>query len=60
MKNPLLILLTTVITTSAGITSLSLASLENPTDLQRQISNTSNAIALAGTTAIFGLLKGEA
>jgi len=37
-------------------TSIYLATLENPTEIQHNLSTTSNAIAIAGTTAIFGLL----
>ena len=44
------------ITSGAIAASIFLASLENPTDIQKQLSTTSNAIAVAGTTAIFGLL----
>jgi hypothetical protein len=55
MKKKLLTL-ATVITTSAAGTSLYLATLTNPTDVQKQLSNTTNTIAIAGTTAIFGLL----
>ncbi len=55
MKKPLLIL-ATLITTAAAGTSFYLATLPNPTDIQKDLSNTTNAIAIAGTTAIFGLL----
>ena len=58
MKKQLLTL-TTLITTTAAGTSLYLATLSNPTDIQKQLSNTTNAIAIAGTTAIFGLLNDE-
>jgi hypothetical protein len=58
MKKTLLTLVT-VLTTSAAGTSLYLATLPNPTDIQQQLSNTTNAIAIAGTTAIFGLLDDE-
>ncbi|MBD2057667.1 hypothetical protein H6F88_16855 [Oculatella sp. FACHB-28] len=58
MKKPLLTLATVITATAAGI-SLSLATLPNPTDIQKQLSNTTNMIAIAGTTAIFGLLDDE-
>ena len=58
MKKPLLILATAITVAAAG-TSLSLATLPNPTDIQKQLSNTANAIAIAGVTAIFGLLDDE-
>jgi hypothetical protein len=51
-----LLTLATVITTSAAGTSLYLATLPNPTDVQKELRNTANEIAIAGTTAIFGLL----
>jgi hypothetical protein len=55
MKKPLLTL-ATAITASAAGTSLYLATLPNPTDIQKDLSNTANTIAIAGATAIFGLL----
>ena len=58
MKKSLLTLATVITATAAG-TSLSFATLPNPTDVQKQLSNTANAIAIAGTTAIFGLLDDE-
>ena len=58
MKKSLLTLATVITVTAAG-TSLSLATLPNPTDVQKQLSNTANAIAIAGATAIFGLLDDE-
>ncbi len=58
MKKHLLTLVT-IITTSAIGTSLYLATLPNPTDIQKQLSNTTNGIAIAGTTAIFGLLNDQ-
>jgi hypothetical protein len=57
-KKELLALATLITTTAAGI-SLYLASLSNPTDIQKDLSNTANGIAIAGTTAIFGLLDDE-
>ncbi|MEM8639994.1 MAG: hypothetical protein AAGG51_14440 [Cyanobacteria bacterium P01_G01_bin.54] len=47
---------TLAITITAIAASLYLATLDNPTDIQKQLSGTTNAIAIAGTTAIFGLL----
>jgi hypothetical protein len=58
MKKQLLTL-TILITTSATGTSFYLATLPNPTDIQKQLSNTTNTIAIAGATAIFGLLDDE-
>lgn len=58
MKRTLLTLATIITTTAAG-TSFYLATLPNPTDIQKQLSNTTNGIAIAGTTAIFGLLNDE-
>ena len=55
MKNPLLTpaLVITFISIAA---SIHLAYIDKPTDIQKQLSTTTNAIAVAGTTAIFGLL----
>lgn len=58
MKKQLLSLTTFITITAAG-TSLYLATLPNPTDIQKQLSNTTNTIAIAGATAIFGLLDDE-
>ena len=58
MKKSLLTLATVITATAAG-TSLSLVTLPNPTDAQKQLSNTANVIASAGATAIFGLLDDE-
>ncbi|MBD2115190.1 MULTISPECIES: hypothetical protein [Cyanophyceae] len=55
MKRTLLTL-ATVITTSATGISLYIGTLPNPTDVQKQLSNTTNTIAIAGATALFGLL----
>jgi hypothetical protein len=50
----------TVAVTSTAITaSFYLAGLENPSDIQKQLSTTTNAISIAGTTAIFGLLDDD-
>jgi len=58
MKKSLLSFAVTV-TSIAIAASLYLAGLENPTDIQKQLSTTTNAISIAGTTAIFGLLDDE-
>jgi len=58
MKSTLLAL-TAIITSIAAVTSIYLATLENPTDTQKQLSTTSNAIAVAGSTALFGLLDDD-
>lgn len=58
MKKQLLTLATLITTTAAG-TSFYLATLPSPTDIQKNLSNTTNAITIAGTTAIFGFLNDE-
>ena len=58
MKKSLLTLATVITATALG-TSLTLATLPNPTDIHKQLSTTANAIAIAGTTAIFGLLHND-
>ena len=58
MKKKLL-KIATVITSISATTSIYLATLENPTDIQKQLSDTTNTIAIAGTTAIFGLLDDD-
>ncbi|MEB3355147.1 MAG: hypothetical protein VKK04_00265 [Synechococcales bacterium] len=58
MKKSLLTL-TTLITSVAAATSIYLATLENPTEIQKDVSNTANAIAIGGTTALFGLLDND-
>jgi hypothetical protein len=58
MKKSLLIL-TTSLTLLAGGTSFHLATLPTPTDAQKNLSTTTNAIALAGTAALFGLLDND-
>jgi cytosine/uracil/thiamine/allantoin permease len=55
MKKALFIL-STVITSTAAITSIYLSTLSNPTDIQKQLNSTANTVILAGSTAIFGLL----
>lgn len=51
--------LATVITTTAAGTSFYLATLSKPTDIQKQLSTTTNTITIAGATAIFGLLNDQ-
>lgn len=58
MKNKLLIL-SSIITSVTFITSIYLAKVDNPTDIQKQLSITANAITVAGTTAIFGLMDDD-
>jgi hypothetical protein len=58
MKKSLL-LFAVAVTSTAIVASIYLAGLENPTDIQKQLSTTTNAISVAGTTAIFGLLDDE-
>lgn len=52
-KTPLT--LTVVITSIAVATSIYLATVEDPTEIQKQLSSTTNTIALTGTTTIFSL-----
>ena len=47
------------VTSGAIAASIYLATLENPTDIQRQLSTTSNAIAVAGGTTLIGLLDDD-
>lgn len=58
MKKKILAI-TTCITSIAAGTSIYLASIENPTEIQKQLSTTTNAVTIAGTTAIIGLLDNE-
>ena len=58
MKKKLLIL-TIAITTAAAGTSLYIASLPEPTEVQTNLANTANTIAITGATAIFGLLDDD-
>lgn len=53
--NPLLVLASTITAMAAG-TNLYLGTLPNPTDIQKQLSSTCSSVAIAGATAIFGLL----
>lgn len=55
MKKTLLAL-TTVITATAASTSLFVANLPTPTEMQKQLGNTANTITIAGATALFGML----
>ena len=48
-----------ITTTTAISSSIYLASLESPTDIQKQLSTTTNTIAVAGTTTILGLLDSD-
>ena len=59
MKAPFFSFVTAIITSTAIAASIYLASLSNPTDLQRQLSTTTNTISIAGTTTIFGLLDND-
>ena len=54
-----LLCLVSVIISVAGVTSVYLASLDNPTEIQKQLSTTANMITVAGTTAIFSLLDDD-
>ena len=54
-----LLCLVSVIISVAGVTSVYLASLGNPTEIQKQLSTTANMITVAGTTAIFSLLDDD-
>jgi hypothetical protein len=58
MKKQLLTLATLMTTAAAG-TSLYLATLPNPTDIQKDLSNTANVIVITGSAAIFRLLDDE-
>ncbi|MEM8641826.1 MAG: hypothetical protein AAGG51_23875 [Cyanobacteria bacterium P01_G01_bin.54] len=57
--NKLLLRFAVATTSTALAASLYLATLDNPTEIQKQLSGTMNAIAIAGTTAIFGLLDDD-
>lgn len=58
MKKTLLAL-ATVITTAAAGTSLYIATLTNPTEMQKQLGTTANTIVATGATAIFGVLNDQ-
>lgn len=55
----MLLPLATVITTAAAGVSLYIVSLPKPTEAQTNLANTTNAIAITGTAAIFGLLDDD-
>lgn len=57
--NKKLLYLSIFITAIFLATSIYLGTIENPTDIQKQLSTTANTVTLAGATAIFGLLKDE-
>ena len=54
-----LIVFASLITSAAVVTSGYIATLSEPTEMQKGLSNTTNAIALAGTTSIFELLDDD-
>ena len=58
MKKTLLTLAAAITTFAASI-SLSVANLHNPTEMQKQLGNTANTIAIAGATAIFATLDDQ-
>jgi hypothetical protein len=58
MKRQLLALATSL-TLGAMATAGYLASLPRPTELQKSLATTSNAIALTGTATLFGLLNDD-
>ena len=58
MKKTLLTI-ATIITASAASISLSIANLPHATEMQKQLANTTNTIAIAGATAIFGMLDDQ-
>lgn len=55
MKKTLLAL-TTITTAAAASIGFYVASLPNPTEMQRQLGNTANTVTIAGATALFGML----
>lgn len=55
----LLLTFAIAVTSTAIFTSIYLAGLKNPTDIQGQLSTTTNTLAVAGATAIFGLLDND-
>lgn len=48
--------LTATLTAIAFFVSIAIALHPNPTETQQNLANTTNAIAIGGTTALFGLL----
>ncbi|MEM9213180.1 MAG: hypothetical protein AAGD25_02440 [Cyanobacteria bacterium P01_F01_bin.150] len=59
MNKKALLKITIFITSLAAVISIYLATLEKPTSIQDRLSTTTNAIAIAGATAIFGLLDDD-
>lgn len=55
----ILLALATVITTAAAGTSLYIATLPYPTEMQKQLGTTANTIVATGATAIFGVLNDQ-
>lgn len=55
MKTMLFALTTSITITAAG-TSFYIFTLSTPTEAQTNLANTANTIAIAGATALFGLL----
>ena len=58
MKKTLLAI-TSVITAMGATTSIYLATVDNPTEIQKQLSTTANTVTIADATAIFGLKDDE-
>ena len=58
MKKTLLAI-TSVITAMGATTSIYLATVDNPTEIQKQLSTTANTVTIAGATAIFGLMDDD-
>ncbi|MEM9218059.1 MAG: hypothetical protein AAGD25_27420 [Cyanobacteria bacterium P01_F01_bin.150] len=54
-----LLTITGILTGVATATSLFLATLAEPTDMQDRLSIMTNTMAIAGATAIFGMLDDE-
>ena len=55
----MLLTFTSVITATAVGASFYIVSLPEPTEAQTNLANTTNAIAIAGTTALFSLLDDD-
>jgi uncharacterized membrane-anchored protein len=58
MKKKLFIL-SSIMTSITLMISIYLATVDNPTDIQKQLSTTANAVTVAGATAIFGLMDDD-
>ncbi|MGJ3253854.1 MAG: hypothetical protein ACFE0J_22380 [Elainellaceae cyanobacterium] len=58
MKKSLLIFVVFINSIAIGM-SVYLSTLENPTDIQKELSTTTNTIAIAGTTTLIGLLDDD-